>query len=100
MLTLAMTEKIEQAFAEIAKIRKRNREYIRERQMRDDWNGEDIEIRDSDIDYWHSVIAEVYDEEDAQDQAAEEEARRKQWCGEWCGECFYEGELKSCTCGG
>ena len=30
----------------------------------------------------------------------EEEERRRQWRGDWCGECFYEGELTRCTCGG
>mgnify|MGYP000873035140 CR=1 FL=1 len=70
MLTIAMVEKLDEAFAEIAKIEKRNREYIRERELRDDWNGEDIEIMDqSDIKYWDSVIAEVYAEEDAADMA-------------------------------
>jgi hypothetical protein len=70
MLTIAMVEKIDEAFAEIAKIEKRNREYIRERQLRDDWDGEDIEIMDySDIHHWHLVIAEVYAEEDAADMA-------------------------------
>ena len=70
MLTIAMVEKLDEAFAEIAKIEKRNREYIRERELRDDWDGRDIEIMDqSDIKYWDSVIAEVYAEEDAADMA-------------------------------
>ena len=70
MLTIAMVEKIDEAFAEIAKIEKRNREYIRERELRDDWNGENIEIMDqSDIHYWHSIIEDVYAEEDAADMA-------------------------------
>jgi hypothetical protein len=74
MLTLAMVEKLHEAFAEIAKIEKRNAEYIRECECRDDWDGRDIEIMDqSDIKNWESVIAEVYAEEDAADMAREGE---------------------------
>jgi hypothetical protein len=69
MLTIAQRAEIDEAMAEIENIIRRHEEYVRECQMEDDWNGQDIYCDERELNSWFSVISCVYAEAEADEEA-------------------------------
>jgi hypothetical protein len=72
-MTTSRQEQIDEAQAEIAKILERQEKYIKERQMSDDWNGEDIYCDESQLDAWGLIITRLLAEEDFEQESMQGE---------------------------